>query len=236
MPLPYAGLFGAMLYPLNGFCCGCSVPTGVGIILLFHLAECVLYIISACSTLIFHQSFPLTAEWTFASQMFYTGWCLVGVPIILAATFGVFQRIEANVRLYLFYLIACFLLDIIWVGYYTTVADPCHQAMGDIIGAATEQFGHSFFCGALQIASYFFLGVVILLHVYCLWVVWSFCEDVHLGGNGPNLSELLPNRDYEIKTVRHMGDGPKKEIIGFAHTKLPGSYPSPYGATGPGIF
>merc|ERR1740138_154576 len=233
-----------MLYPLAMFCCGCSVPVGVGIILVCHLAECVLYVFSVCSTIIFHHT-SFSSSWSFPSQMFYTAWCLVGIPIILAAALGVVQRTEASLRVYLFYLTSCFLLNACWLGYFILLTDPCQQAVGDILRVVTEHYGQSFFCGAAQIASYLFMGAAIILHVYCMWVVWSLCEDVHLGANGPNLSELIPNKDYEIKKVRHLGDGPQAGIIGFAHTKLPGSYPSPYGAvnapgrpvqTGPGAF
>jgi hypothetical protein len=204
------------------------------------LAECVLYILTASSNVIFHNS-SFLSSWSFHSQMFYTAWCLVGVPIILAAALGLAQRTEANLRVYLFYLISCFLINFFWLGYFTIFADPCQDAVGNIFTGLMEQYGKSFFCGVLQIAGYVFMGFVIIVHVYCLWVVWSFCEDVHLGTNGPNLSELIPNKDYEIKKVKQQGDGPYADIVGFARTKLPGSYPSPYGAistteAGPGIF
>jgi len=222
-----------MLYPLSMFCCGCSIPVGVGIILVGHLIGCCFYVASACSNLIFHVHL-FTTSWSGQLQLLYTAFALVGIPTIFVAMHGLVMRLEANLRLYLFYLAFCVLVDMICMVYYCLVCDPCNTLAGILTamrhGSAEARSGEAFMCGAFRTMSYLGVSAVVLFEVYCIWVVWSMCEDVHSGKNGPELSELIPSKDAVTQRVKRVPEGPYDDIAGFAHMKVPGPYPVPYGA------
>jgi len=218
-----------MLRPLSAFCCGCSVPAGAGIVLVCHLAGCIAFIACACSNLIAGQP-TLGSGWSAPSQLVYTGFCLMGLPIILAGLYGVVLRIEANVRMYFYYSTLSFVVNTVLAVYWCLVQNPC-DTTGGLFRALSHSFGEAFLCGTLVIASYAEVTCLVAIEVYCLWVVWSLCEDVHQGKNGPELSELIPSKDdAAIRQLQKHIDGPVAGIVGFANSKVPGPYPNPYGA------
>lgn len=217
-----------MLPTLNQFCCGCSPALGVGVILFFHLAACLFYIVCACSNIIgLHPTF--WSSWSAPSQLVATGYFLVGLPIIFAAAWGVYTRTEINIRIYLGYFLLSFVVD---AAYLITVLanDVCDHAFLSVLNK--EEFGSAFVCGTARTASYAVVAAFLVLQVYCIWTVWSLCEDIHSGKNGPELSELIPGKGRDPIIIRNKSieDGPQSGIVGFAKSSLPGPYPSPYGA------
>jgi hypothetical protein len=160
------------------------------------------------------------------------GFDIAGVAIIVLAMLGVSKRIDIAVRLYLIYLLATFILDTGFFVYELLWNDHCHNVSGL---ATTALMGQAFMCGFLRIMSYLFVAAAICAEVYCLYIVWSFCEDVHEGVNGPELKELLPAKEEAfLKKHTHMHgerEGPYANIIGLAYySDFPGSYPEPCGA------
>lgn len=214
-----------MLYPLTMFCCGCSVPVGVGIILTFHLTACLGYVASVCSNVILHSP-GFASTWSLDMQMLGVAFSLIGLAAIVSAMWGVVHRVETNIRLYLYYLMLCFVLDSAALVYYCLVEDPCRLA-GDLVAIAASNYGEAFLCGTFRTMSYFAAAAGIAVLVYCLWVVWSFCEDVHDGKNGPELWQLLPTRD-EVFTKRRTVQGSALDTVGAGQSSLPGA--QPYGA------
>mmetsp|Transcript_76464 Transcript_76464/g.177455 ORF Transcript_76464/g.177455 Transcript_76464/m.177455 type:complete len:252 (+) Transcript_76464:110-865(+) len=227
-----------MLNPLSMFCCGCTIRFGVGVILICHLAVCCFYVASACSNLIFHNPF-FSSSWSPQAQLFYTAFSLVGIPTVLIALWGTVMRVEVNIRIYLFYLACSFLIDLIALVYLCLLEDPCNT-VSSIVSAMTNESkstpwgGQAFVCGAFRILSYFFVSAVVCVEVYCLFVVWSLCEDVHSGRNGPELHELVPGKD-DIILKHKRQDGPYADIVGFSHSRVPGPYPSAYGTISTGM-
>jgi len=211
-----------MIYPLTMFCCGCSVPVGATTILVFHLAAALFYMVCVCSNLIFHSP-VFFSTWTAHAQLMYAAFTLLGLPIILSGLWGVYERVEVNIRLYLFYLMACFVVDASALVYFCLVDDVC-DTVGSFVNLMASSFGEAFLCGAFRIFSYFMCATGIAVEVYCLWVIWSFCEDVHDGKNGPELWQLIPSKDGIIQKSKRPADGPYADIVGFAHTRLPGPY------------
>merc|ERR1719203_885688 len=166
-----------MLYPLTMFCCGCTIPVGASCIVFSHLALSILYVVSICSNVIFHT--PLFASaWSIHMQLLYVAFCLVGIPIMCGALWGVYKRIETNVRVYLYYLGLCFLVDVCGMVYFCLIQDPCSM-VGNFIDMTVENFGEAFLCGVFRILSYIVVAVAVVVEAYCLWVIWSLCEDVH---------------------------------------------------------
>lgn len=217
----------AMLRPMTMFCCGCSPAAGVQIVLFFHFIACFFQLASVCANIIFDT--PLLFEHdSMDAQLFIAGLSLVGIPIIIAASYGVTLRVEANIRLYLYYLSLCFVIDTVAVIYWCLIENICtSKVFEDVMDGDA---GESFMCGLVQVASYFVAAGAVAVEVYILWLVWSVCENIHLGTNGPELSGLIRGKDDVIHKNRRAQDGPYAGIVGFAHTKVPGPYPYPDGA------
>mmetsp|Transcript_52643 Transcript_52643/g.151784 ORF Transcript_52643/g.151784 Transcript_52643/m.151784 type:complete len:237 (+) Transcript_52643:128-838(+) len=214
-----------MLYPLTMFCC-CSVPIGAGSIMLLHLAANLGYVVCACMNLIAHYP-VLFSSWEAHVQLLFTTFCLAGTPIIALGLWGLVHRVEINIRLYLFYLVLCVVIDSGVLIRFFLLGDVCANASG-FIELMTPSLGKAFMCGMMQILSYFIVAALIAVQAYCVWAVWSLREDVMQGMNGPELADLIPTKDAIVRKLRHHQDGPLAGIIGFTRTSLPG----PYGSIG----
>jgi len=197
---------------------------GAYIIMVFHLVACCCFIFSACSVLLYNKP-GLAASVSPMEQLFGVGWSLIGVPLIIAAIYGVTRRIEMNMRLYLYYLLVCFVINTVKLAMIFLMTDVC-QATGTVLVIAAKSFGEAFMCGAMRIFSYFFVAGAVLTEAYCLWVIWSLCEDVHFGQMGPELAELVPSKADFVQRLRRTKEGPYADIVGLAHAKVPGPYPS----------
>jgi len=218
------------LQPATTFCCGCPLLVGVPIILGFHLLACFFYIGAAFSSIVLHVP-SFGSAWGLETQMWMSCLYFAGIPIIICALYGVIKRLEANVRLYLFYLTICIAIDTIALIDQFVLHDAC-TTTSSIIRTLGQDFGEAFVCGITRIVSYLVIVVGgISLEGYCLYVVWSFCVDVHQGTTGPALWELIPGKleAFRKKHTRHKDEN-DPDIVGFAHAKHPGPYPSPYGA------
>jgi hypothetical protein len=141
---------------------------------------------------------------------------------------------DVAVRLYLGYLLATFVIDSIALIYVFLWQNRSCNAPGSLMSAIAADMGQAFMCGFLRILTYVFVSAAICVEVYCLFIVWSLCEEVHEGANGVGLWELLPAKQaaFQKSAEALQGErlGPYDNIVGLAHSKLPGSYPSPYGA------
>eukprot|EP00932_Pfiesteria_piscicida_P007050 SRR837773.17037.p1 GENE.SRR837773.17037~~SRR837773.17037.p1 ORF type:complete len:183 (-),score=21.78 SRR837773.17037:40-588(-) len=159
--------------------------------------------------------------------MGYAAWCLMGLPVIGGALFGIAHRVETNIRLYLYYLMLCFVMDVVLMVHAVLSEDVCRVA-GTLVEVGASNFGEAFLCGTFRTISYVAVAAGVATEVYCLWVVWSFCEDLRDGKSGPELWELLPARDDIIQKTKKAQEGPYGDIVGFAHSQVPG----PYGTVG----
>jgi len=159
------------------------------------------------------------------------GFVMCGIPIIFAAMYGVVKRMDVAVRLYLLYLLATFVLDTVALMYLYLWRDSC-DGPGTTMSKLISHAGKAFMCGFMRIGSYLFVAVVISAEVYCLFVVWSLCEDVHEGAAGPGLWELIPGKEGALKKNEGEREGPHADIVGLATSNLPGAYPSPNGPYG----
>lgn len=157
------------------------------------------------------------------------GFVMCGIPIIFAGMYGVVKRMDVAVRLYLLYLLATFVLDTAGLMYLYLWRDSC-EGPGTAMSKLGSQVGKAFMCGFLRIFSYLFVAATISAEVYCLFIVWSLCEDVHEGAAGPGLWELIPGKEEAFKKDEGEREGPHANIVGLVSSDLPGAYPSPYGA------
>lgn len=214
-----------MLEPTSVFCCGCSLRVGIPIIMGLHLLACFFYIGAAFSNIVLHVA-TFGSTWGLVTQMWLTGLYLCGIPIIISGLYGVATRIEAHVRIYYVYLLACFVIDTAALIYSFVWEDPCRSS-GSFIQMLSADFGAAFVCGLSRIFSYAFAIVTISMEAYCLYIVWSFIEEVRTGSSGPWLWELVPGKDGALnKLAMHNGDGEETDfdVVVDARYKLPSSY------------
>jgi len=213
------------------FCCGCSLMVGVPIILGFHLLACVVYVAMAFCGLVLHMH-SFASAWGPVSQMALAMLYLCGIPIILSALFGVAKRGLVNLQLYLGYLSVCLVIDSIVLIHAFLWQDPC-TTTGSFIKMLGQDFGTAAVCGFARVGSWTFTFAVLSLEVYCLYVVWSLCEEIRLGTCW--LWELKPGKEDSFNKKHSRDNGPKDsnytDIVGLAHHKMQGPYPTPYGAT-----
>jgi len=239
------------LKPASMFACGCSLNFGVKIILAFHLVACLLYLGATFCDIVLHmKSFGIIAAWNPVWQFSMIGFQMCGVIIILAAMYGISRRIDVAIRFYLCYLLLTFVMNTVALIDAFILGENGCVIPGNVGQKMQADFGLAFMCGFLHILSYLFVSSVIAMEVYCLYVVWSLCEDIHEGPYGPGIWTLLDSKEHAIEKENqhwssdhhrsshwhihdgwiYSGDGPYANITGLNHTKLPGAYPSPYGA------
>merc|ERR1719426_476301 len=99
---------------MNQFLCGCPIWFGVGIIIAVNLIHNVFFLVCVTANIIFKIP-TIGANDPPAAQVFNAAWCLLGMPFIIAAVWGMWAKQESNMRLYLFYLVSTFALDFVFV-------------------------------------------------------------------------------------------------------------------------
>jgi hypothetical protein len=204
------------------------------VILTLHLLACLLYVGATFSSIVLHvPSFSLFTSWRSAFQFSMIGFSMSGVPIIISAMYGVLKHIHAAVRLYFIYVSITFVLEAAALIYTVARKGGC-EAPDGFLNIMAADVGQAFLCGALQAAAYLCVSVGVTVGAYRLFIVWSLCEDIREGGSGKGLWDLLPGKEpaFSKKSASLLlqGQGPYADTTGMAHSKLPGSYPLPYGA------
>lgn len=174
-----------MVRPLGQFCCGCPLTFGVKMIIFLHLCQSVFYIVTTfCNIVLKVPTFNFNLN--LSTQVFNAAFCLMGIPFIFSAIWGVMYRVETNLRLYLFYLCLSFGLDLVYIVVFFVIEDTCSNLPG-----ALEQHGSAFACGSMRIFSVIFVLMITTIEGYFCFTVWSLCEDMKAGGAGQGLPQLL---------------------------------------------
>lgn len=185
-----------MLEPARTFL-GC-LPLGVGakLMLWFHLAACAVSCSMAMGNLLLNMpSFGYATSST--AQVFSAVWSLAGVPIILAALYGAYQRVEPHVRFYSYYLAVCVVIDVVYVVNLLVIQDACSK-----LDASTSTSGKAFACGVARTLSATGAIVTTVVLCYMLYVIWSFCEELHGGGCCNAIADLLYAAEDRKKRMR----------------------------------
>merc|ERR1719223_1748316 len=103
-----------MVRPMSCFCCGCPLAFGVAIVIFLNLVQNLFYICTATLNVILRVP-TVGAGSGLISQTSNAAWCLLGMPFIFAAIWGVVYKQEDKLRLYLLYMIVSFALDIFFI-------------------------------------------------------------------------------------------------------------------------
>lgn len=175
--------------PLNQFCCGCPLSFGAVFIIALNLIQNAFYIFTATSNIILKVP-TMGVGLSLTTQTLNAMFCVLGLPFIFAGIYGVLYRQESHIRLYLYYLVVTFALDLVFVLSYFLLQDIC-QAMPSVL----QEHGSAFACGFMRTFGLLFVLMVIGIEGYFMYAIWSFCEDLHAGGSGAGLPSLLNQAD-----------------------------------------
>jgi len=113
------------------------------------------------------------------------GFALAGIPLILVAFHGVWNRIESQVRVYFMYLLLTFALDMVFVFREFVFTSACAG-----LPAAVEAYGAAFACGVMQIANAVIVLLLTGIQAYLIFIIASFCEDLAESGGSANLCDI----------------------------------------------
>merc|ERR1719405_226947 len=148
---------------------------------MLHLAMNVVYVVKSFITLVWNPSlFGIAPNLGMTTLMY--GFCLAGIPLILCGLFGVRNRMEPHVRAYWYYLVLAVALD-----------------MSSLLQPQAESFA----CGAFRVIANVLVGAVLIIQLYCVYGVWSYCEDLKEAGCGAALTDLFVHKD-EAKRQRRL--------------------------------
>lgn len=170
--------------PVDSFCCGCALDLGLRIILAVHTLVSFFYMATAyCNIVLDRPTFGYHVS--LATQAFNCGFSLASVPFIVAGFSGVRYEIEVHLRIYLYWLMLCFLLELIAIGALLG------QSSCSKIPSFLADFGGSFACGCMRIAELWGASMCVLGLGYTVFVVWSRCEELKKGSSDVNFDSLL---------------------------------------------
>lgn len=175
--------------PATQFGCGCTVTCGVKFILLFNLAINVLLMGSSIGFLIFGMKGLDMAGYGWG--IIILGFCMAGVPIIIMAFNGVRYRNEAQVRMYLYYMWLTIAILVVLIVKEFVLSGPCQRLESHGMGIAS-----AWACGVARYVNIIMIFASISILAYFQHVVYSHCEDLTQMGGGPELADLVLNKDH----------------------------------------
>jgi len=129
--------------------------------------------------------------------------CIGGLPLIFSGFWGTYKRIEAPIRLYMYYYIICCLVDGSLMLHELTTLARC-DGEGSLIHMLVHHYGAAFLCGTLGIMVYFFVALAVACEAYCLWTLKSFTYYLQEGMGAHELSVVvwgqnIHNHDLDTK-------------------------------------
>lgn len=194
--------------PASQFCCGCSVPAGVGIILFLHFAASAIVIFQATASIFFPNAWMSSDR--LGVEVALAGFALAGLPVILAAAWGVLKKTEPFIRLYLAYLVFTLLGLTCAVIKLFVLSGPCEG-----LPAMAAEVGRAFACGVARAVNGAIVVSALGLAMYLAFVVWSYAEDLSTGG-GQGLADLMLDEDA-LDQKRQREDDPYEKMLGLSN-------------------
>jgi len=176
-----------MVRPLNAFCCGCGLELGAQIVMAIYLFVSLYVIWTSFMVIVFRQ--PAFGNINHGQQCFVAGCCLMGLPFIAAGFWGVQMKLEAGVRMFLYYAGFITILDIIsFIG--ALFVDPCTAMPG-----SAQNHGDAMLCGMVRIC-YTSLSVMLMgVQLYFLFTIWSMCMELKASVGMRAMDALLIDKE-----------------------------------------
>lgn len=125
-------------------------------------------------------------------QIALGSYALAGLPFIARGFYGVYHRMESTVRIYWFFLIACYIAELIWVAYSFIAQGPCRNVQTNNIGMP-KAFG----CGFLRGINIISIVFLVLVPLRFIMLLGSFVRDISLGVQCGVLGDLIETRDMK---------------------------------------
>jgi len=194
--------------PATQFGCGFTVTCGVKFVLISNLVLNVSIVAMSIGYLVFGiTGMALGAFWAEALMLSIA---LAGLPIIIMAFHGVIYRNEAQIRLYLYYMWLLIVVAVILVVKNFVLSSACADLAGMF-----QQTGSAWACGMARYVAIGSTLVSLSLLLYFQHVVYSHCEDLAECGGGPDLGDLMLNKEAYSK--RWQPDNAYSSIEGMAN-------------------
>lgn len=172
------------------------MSAGVSFILFTNLIQNLFYLATATTNIILKIP-TFGAHTDVALQTFNAACCLLGLPFIAGAIWGVMYRLESPLRLYLGYKAVCFVIDVIFVLQPFIFGDICGS-----MPSVLSRHGAAFACGFMKIVSILFASQILIVEAYFIFTIWSLCEDFKSFGSG--FPDLL--REKQVSIYRYQGN------------------------------
>lgn len=209
------------VHPIDQFCCGCSLRTGVFLILFLNLLSSVAYIAVGFANVVFSVD-VFVGQVNLNTTAFNTGYALFSLPFILAGYMGNKYLKEPSLRIYLYFLLFTMVMDNFFLVLAFLVRDGC-SAIPDVL----KTHGNAFACGTVRITTYVFLAIILIFEFYCVFTVWSLCEELQNKTSNEDFEDLLRARGAARKKKQEgLGSG----LFGTAFANSYESYPIMYGS------
>jgi hypothetical protein len=176
-----------MVQALNQFLCGISLQTGTTFVAVLNfLLNIGLILVAVFNVIMPLPLFILNFEAQIFLAMGFFG--LLGMPFVLAGLFGAYTHNEPTVRIYLLYLWVAFVVLIFGPMVFMAVKNPCKMLLpGSMQGAR----GSAQACGSLWVSLYGVGGLVAGVILYLIFTVWSYCQELAVGGGKLGLPILV---------------------------------------------
>jgi len=167
---------------------------GVKVILLFHLLRALFFIVVPTMTLVFGAT-EVSYTGSLTMQMSMAAFSLAGIPLILGGFWAVYNKEEAPLRLYFYYLLLEAVIDLGVMAAQFILHGPCENVPSILQGN-----GQAFACGAARASEGIEVVTFLGVELYMMFIILSHCEDLRLAGGGPDLSDLAA---YEKDSKAH---------------------------------
>lgn len=210
------------MQPLSVFCCGFPLDVGVWITLVFHLLSAIFYMGTCFSNIVLDEptyGYNVSA----GTQAFNGGYALASIPFIISGFSGVMYGREIHLRIYLYWFLLTVCLDFVL---YLVVLfkNTCAH-----VPAFLADSGSSFACGSSRVSALFFLSVFLLTVAYCVYTVWSRCEELERVVSDKIFEDLGKTRR---RNERDMVFQHKGGLFGTGSAILTPARPIAYGSLG----
>mmetsp|Transcript_8674 Transcript_8674/g.23197 ORF Transcript_8674/g.23197 Transcript_8674/m.23197 type:complete len:241 (-) Transcript_8674:71-793(-) len=212
-----------VMRPASQFCCGCPLTFGAFLILTLNLVQNVFYIATATSNIILRIP-TIGFNTSLTAQTFTAAFCLLGLPFIFSGFWGVWCRLENHIRLYWYYMIMSFALDMLSITEALILNDVC-----DSMPTILKKHGSAFACGFMRIFSVVIVIQVVCIQAYAIFVIWSLCQDLQAGGGGTGFPELMKGSQDRHERKRYNWPYGEDFFAGPAQGG-PAGFPVSYGA------
>lgn len=203
------------------FCCGClSLLVGIEFICLLHLLWCIASIAVTSSS---EPLYIIGVKVDPGTQVFNAGWALLGIPFIIGAGVGMLYRIEQMLRLYFWYSLATFFLNLVWWMQLIFSGDLCKT----IVGKEVQRMGNAFVCGFTDTFIFFWMLIAVLINLYCVYIIWSCAEEAG-SSSYPELMKYSNALKSHLMPLPTGGIKEQKKVLKFEEK---GNRPAPvYGS------